>query len=242
MTEAVLYQWPPAAAFGRVVPKLKFYERGAVSPAIRERFVAEVQRITWAYKLAETTIHLRGNRSVPELQIFGIDAKGDDVDDRVLQAIDRTVRFPIIYEVNRGEGADAWTRMCAAHKHPGGRQPMLSAYFSTSWLPARTERQPLPPAVDLAALYVAVLEPLLPLDLRPGESLAAAVGRVEGARELEREIAGLERRIRTEPQLNRKIELRRQLGARIESLADMTDPDGRPVAAGPEQEEPQWTS
>ena len=243
MTAAVLYEWPAAAAFGRVVPKSKFYEHGAVSPAIRERFVGEVQRITWAYKLAESTIHLRSTRSVPELQVFVIDSKGKDIDDRVLQTIDKTVRFPIIYELNRGEGADGSTRMCAASKQPGGGRPMLSAYFSTSWLPVDAERRALPPAVDLGALYTALLEPLLPLALRPGESVADAAERVDGARKLKREIAGLERRLRTEPQLNRKIELRRQLRTRTEALAGMTSPERRPAtAAGPGQEEPQWTS
>ena len=44
--------------------------------AVREKFVAEVQRITWAYKLAENTINLPGTSAVPEIQVFQIDAKG----------------------------------------------------------------------------------------------------------------------------------------------------------------------
>ena len=59
MAEPVLFRWPPNAAFGRTVPKTKFYEHGNVRTAMREKFVDDVQRITWAYKLADDTIRLR---------------------------------------------------------------------------------------------------------------------------------------------------------------------------------------
>ena len=53
------YHWPDAARFGKTIPKAKFYEHGSVPASVRARFVAEVDRITWAYKLAESTINLR---------------------------------------------------------------------------------------------------------------------------------------------------------------------------------------
>ena len=57
----VLYRWPEAARFGKIIPKTKFYERAVVTPTVRARFVAEVEGITWAYKLAESTIRLRSS-------------------------------------------------------------------------------------------------------------------------------------------------------------------------------------
>src|SRR5262245_23112613 len=99
MTRAILYQWPAAAKFGRIVPKTKFYERAGVSVKVRGKFVSDVQRITWAYKLADTTIHLRGDAAVPEIQVFVIDVKGADVADDMLAAIDKAVQFPIIFEI-----------------------------------------------------------------------------------------------------------------------------------------------
>lgn len=62
---ALLYRWPVAAKFGRTVPKTKFYEHGTVPGAVRDKFVSEIQRITWAYKLAQSTINLPGNADVP---------------------------------------------------------------------------------------------------------------------------------------------------------------------------------
>lgn len=219
---ALLYRWPVAAKFGRVVPKSKFYERGLVTTAVKEKFVDEVQRITWAYKLAESTINLPGTKTLPELQVFQIDAKGDDVSDVVLTAIDKAVKTPTIFEITRSTAVSQQTRMVAAHKHLGAGVPKVGAYFTTSWQGAETGRVPLPTAINLPTLYAALLEPLLPISTRPGEELSEVTARLEAARQLEREIATLEGKIRNEPQLNRKVELRRALKAKQGSLADLT--------------------
>ena len=147
----VLYRWPEAAKFGRRVPKEKFYEHGTVSTAIREKFINEVQRITWAYKLAEATINLPGVPTVPEIQVFTIDAKTDDVSEAVLGAIDKAIPFPIIFEIARQRGEQPEARTVAAHKQLGAGTPKLSAYYSTAWQPGDTSRQALPTAITLPA-------------------------------------------------------------------------------------------
>jgi hypothetical protein len=219
---APLYRWPQAAKYGRTVPKNKFYEHGQVSTQIRQKFVDEVRRIIWAYKLAETTINLIGSTRVPEIQILYIDAKGEDVSDVVLTSIDKAVKTPIIFEVTRGEADTRRTRMVAAHKQFGTTTSKPGPYFATDWKPADAERIPLPTAIDLPRLYVALLEPLLPVSTRPGEEMSEATARVETVRKLEREVAALERKIRNEPQLNRKIELRRTLKSQQAKLVDLT--------------------
>lgn len=145
---SVLFRWPPAAAFGRTVPKTKFYEHGTVLTALREQFVHDVQRITWAYKLANDTIRLNGSTAVPEIQVFTIEAKGADVSNDVLTAIDKTVHFPIIYEIASGDRV----RTVAAHKTLRGKTPTIGAYFTTDWQPADAPRRPLPTALDLPSL------------------------------------------------------------------------------------------
>lgn len=207
----LLYKWPVAAKFGSRVPKEKFYEYGNVSTAVREKFVSEVQRITWAYKLAESTINLPGSASVPEIQVFNIDTKTGDVADQVLSAIDKAIQYPVIFEITGESAGEPQVRMVAAHKQLSSGAPKISAYYSTGWLPADAERLPLPTAIGLPALYAAILEPLTPVMIRPGEEMSEVAERLATLGKLEREISALERKLRTEPQLNRKIELRRSL-------------------------------
>ena len=217
---SVLFRWPPAAKFGRAVPKTKFYEHGNVRIALRERFVHDIQRITWAYKLAYDTVHLRGTTAVPEIQVFTVEAKGADVPNDVLTAIDKTVHFPIIFEIASGDRV----RTAAAQKTLHGKTLTIGAYFSTHWQPADKPRQPLPTAVDLPSLYEAILRLLLPVDTRAGETVSEATRRLDCTRKLQREISALEKKLRTEPQLNRKIELRRQIKERTAVLSQLTDP------------------
>lgn len=202
MTEA-LFAWPATAAFGRRVPKEKLYDQGSVTAPVREQFVSEVASVEWAYKLASKTVNLPGSDDVPEVQIFRISAKGDDVADSVLAAIDRAVTLPLIFEVRR---ADSTTRMTAAIQKSGN-------FHSTGWIPESRDRQPLPTAITLAGLYKAVLESLVPIAARPGESTEDIAIRLGTIAKLQREIAATERRLRNERQLNRKLEIRRALTA-----------------------------
>ena len=102
----LLYRWPDAARLESMVPKSKIYEQRSLSTSVRDRFVAEVERITWAFKLAEATINLPGNEAIPEIQVFELQTKTDDISRVVLTAIDKTVRTPIVFEIVRGQAAE----------------------------------------------------------------------------------------------------------------------------------------
>ncbi|WP_414939592.1 DUF4391 domain-containing protein [Amycolatopsis sp. cmx-11-51] len=217
---APLYRWPVGAKFGRVVPKNKFYEHAQVTAGVKKKFVDQVLRITWAYKLAEATINLAGTDEVPELQVFQVDAKNDDVADVVLAAIDRAVKTPVIFELTRSTADFRQTRMVAAHKDLTAGV-LRGGYFTTPWQGFDTEREPLPAAINLSTLYAALVGTLLPVAARPGEGLSEVTARIEAVRQLEREIGALDRRIRNEPQFNRKVELRRALRIKQGSLAEL---------------------
>ena len=216
-----LFAYPKAAAFGRVVPKQRFYQHTDINPKVRELFVREVQRITWAYKLAPETIGVSGSPSVPEIQVFAVDLKDLDLHDEVLGAIDRAVKFPIIFEVRRERAGMAEVRVVAAHKVLGAHTPKVSAYFACGWQGQDAVRAPLPPAVNLAGLYAQLLSPMLPAPVRPGEELSVTIDRMEAVRRVEREVGALEKRLRVEPQFNRKVELRRQIRDRTDELTNL---------------------
>jgi len=207
----VLYAWPEAAKFGRVVPKTKFYENTSMPQKVKDKFVSEIQRIVWSYKLAENTVNLRPDKAVMEIQVFKIDAKRGEVSQDVLFAIDRAIPFPIIFEINRDFDGSSNVRMVAAHKHFEGTKFKLSSYFGTEWVPLDFQRSPMPIALDLNGLYAALIQPLLPIAARYGESLSEATERLNQVTKIQREIATLETRLRKEQQFNRKLEIRRVL-------------------------------
>lgn len=222
-----LYRWPEearVAGTGRVVPKTKFYEHANVPASLKAKFVDEVQRINWKFKLSTDTIALRSNSDVPEIQVFSIEAKDRDLSPAVLAAIDKAVPKPILFEIARRSGDNQEIRMVAAYKPVGRPNPKPSDYHSTGWLPAGHERAVLPPALDLPGLYDQVISSLLTVPTRESESIETALVRMAEVRRLEKEATRLEKKMRTEPQFNRKVELRRELKAKQAELASLNEP------------------
>lgn len=217
----ILYEWPAGARFGARVPKERFYERTASTAALREKFVAEVNRISWAYKLAAETINLPGSSEVPEIEVIQLDAKANDISVQILASIDKAIPNPVIFEIHRDDVHGGGVRMTAAHKPAGSPAPKPNAYFSTGWMRSDAPRTSLPTAITMAALYSALIGPLTPLTPRPGESSAVVSERLDAVRRLERKISALERKLRAEPQLSRKVDLRRELKAKRAELDQM---------------------
>jgi len=210
----ILYRWPEAARVGSRVPKEKLYEHGNVSAALREQFVSDIARITWAYKLAKSTVNLPATDAVSEIQVFRVDTKaGADVSDQLLTVIDRAILKPIIFEIRRETPDRTEVRTVAQFKQQRSNTPQVGHYSGTNWVPEDYERRSLPAAIDLSALYVALLEPLTDVRARPGEAMSEVADRLKAISKLEREIAGLQRKLKNERQFNRKVELQRKLKA-----------------------------
>lgn len=205
------FRWPIRGRVGRSIPKERLYAEAGASTQLKQQFVNDVSRIRWAYKIGEESVRLRPTVAVLEFQVFEVELKGEDLTDQVLKAIDSAVPSPILFEVSRSRDGEREIQVAAARKAPGSRGPKLSSYFRSAWKPGDSPRADLPPALDLSGLYEGVLAALLPLKARPGEPLSEVVDRMARVTQLEREIGTLEGRLRNEPQLNRKVELRRAL-------------------------------
>ena len=218
-----LIQWPETAKVDRVIPKERLYAEASAGAALKQRFVDEVQRVRWAYKLGEESLRLAPGESVTEIQVFVVDLKGSSLDNSVLAAIDKTIPSQIVFELRREDGLWAEQAMIAAYKRAGGKTKGTE-YFRTGWIGSDQPRIPLPAALDMDGLYSQLLGRLLPHPIRPVEDLSDALDRMGRIRGLTREISALEKKLSTEPQLNRKVDIRRQIKERTAVLAELTDP------------------
>ncbi|EKM97608.1 hypothetical protein C211_00437 [Stutzerimonas degradans] len=216
-----LYSFPAQARVARVVPKSKIYEYGPVNSALRDKFVGQVEQITWAYKLAPETINLPARGGVAEIQVFDITLKTAELDEDVLRAIDHAIPHPIIFQLHHAQ----CTRMVAAFKRPSEADAskwVIDGYLAGNWLPADSHRQPLPVELDLQGLYEQLLRSLLPSPARPGESLPVQLQRLNRLRSLQKEHAKLDARLHKEKQFNRKVTLNAQLREIQNEIADLS--------------------
>src|SRR6266850_124197 len=115
-----LFEYPPKAAFGRVLPKSKVFAFGKVTRRLRDLFATEINKIVWRFKLAPETINLPAGPGVTEIQVFAVDLKSGvkELTEDVLYCIDAAIGFPIIFEVTASGGKGDRVKVVAAYKRP----------------------------------------------------------------------------------------------------------------------------
>ena len=226
------FDYPKAAAFGRVVPKSRIYEHAGASTALRDMFVTQVDQIVWKYKLAPETTNLAATKAVSEIQVFGISLRTGKFDEEVLRAIDRAIPFPLIFELS-------WMgkqKAVAAFKRPSdvdSTKWVVSGYFATDWAPDDAARLPLPVALNLGGLYDALITALMPKAAAAaedtGEDIQGRVARMEAIRAKTRELDRIKARLAREKQFNKRVAINAELRAARQELERLSG--GRPVTA-----------
>ncbi|CUT09362.1 Methylaccepting chemotaxis protein [Bradyrhizobium sp.] len=247
------FDYPHAAAFGRMVPKIKIYEHAGANAALKDLFVREVDQIIWRFKLAPETINLNATESVTEIQVFGISLKTPKLDDDVLRAIDRAIPFPLIFELSHGGKRMA----VAAFKRPSEADRakwMVSEYFATDWTPEDAPRAPLPVALNLGALYDGMLSALLSeqaerkrdtsivgfgeaqqadfnASATPPAPIGERVARLEAIRAKTREVERIKARLTRERQFNKRVAINAELRDANLELEQLIVASAQPAAA-----------
>lgn len=219
----VLYEWPAAARVSLRVPKEKIYQQAKVSPSVKTLFVEQVERIEWSYKLAPKSTNLQASMAIPEFQVFTVVLKADELDFKVLAAIDAAVSQPVLFEVVRSSGAGTQTQLQATFKVYGAETAKPRSYFCSEWTAADTPRRQLPVAVSLDVLYTQILSQLSEIPISPGETPQQSAARLAKIDVVRADIASLNRRIRSETQFKKKFELRVQLDAKKSELKSLKE-------------------
>ena len=231
-----LYDWPRAAAFGRVIPKNKIYERVGANTALKDLFVREVDQIVWSHKLAPETVNLAATKQVAEIQVFRITARISTLDAQVLRAIDRAIPFPLIFELVHG----GRIKLTATYKRPSevnSAHWVVGDYFEGEWMPDDAPRTPLPVALNMGALYEQLFSPLVEgqtvrLILTAGSESAEArhklftavapkefpsleerIAQAEAIKAQAREVERIKGRLAREKQFNKRVAINAKLRA-----------------------------
>lgn len=215
-----LIAWPRQAKVDRPVAKAKIYAHAKPSAALRALFVAQVDSITWAYKLSPETLNLPAKPGVPEIEVFEVALKLPDISHSALRCIDKAIPFPILFNL-RFEGR---TQPIAAHKRPSDAasdQWVVGDYHAAKWQSDDVARPALPMALDLLGLYEQLLRQHFAVPARPGESLRDQLDRLSALATKQLAAAKLESRLHSEKQFNRKVEINAELRTLRSELASL---------------------
>ena len=206
---SAFFEYPKAAAFGKVLPKSKIYGYAQASARLKQLFVDQVDQIVWKYKLAPETINLGATKEVTEIQVFGVAVRTGSLDEDVLLAIDKAIPFPLFFELTHGGRRKAM----AAYKRPSGTKWAVSEYFESEWESEDKPRAPLPTALNLGGLYDRLLSALMPDEVGKSEPLEARVLRTEALRAKSREVDRIKGRLSREKQFNKRVAINAELRA-----------------------------
>lgn len=205
-----MFSYPKQAEFNRPVSKTKIYAHARPSKRVKEFFVAQVGEILWKYKLSPETVNLPPRNGINEIQVFEIALRTPQLDAAVLQAIDKAIPFPLLFQLTY----EGQIRFAASYKRPSAADAskwVIEASFQTEPQPLDAERPSLPVALDLAGLYEQIVRHHIPLSPRSGEGIADQVARYNALTAKQRALRQLEARLAQEKQFNRKVELNAQL-------------------------------
>lgn len=185
---------PKSTEVNKFVAKTKLYKHASITPKIHDHIERQIERITWANKIAPTTMNISSS-DLLEFQVFHIQLKTPDLDNIVLVSIQKSVSSPVLFIVQGARGI----RAAAVTKNADSKPVTLA----TNWQPSLT--------LDIKGTSTDTIYKNYLLQL--SSDFAAVGGDTEKHREatkLKRSIDALSAKIKRETQINKRQELARE--------------------------------
>ena len=212
---------PKSTEFNRRIQKQKFYENLTVSSAMKRVFVEQIRVIWWRNKIAPATMNLAAGEAVTEIEVFEVCLSAPQLDETVLRQIDKEIPYHILFLLEYEGKYQAWT----AYKEAAGSGTnafKVGSYYHTDWM----EEAALPLKLDglnTDKVYENFVRQIAgeALTSGAGETLKESVERDTHRRELQKQIAALQVKVRRERQLNKQVQLNaelKQLRRRLDNL------------------------
>ena len=202
---------PKSTEFNKRIPKQKFYENLSVTPTMKTAFTEQIKIIYWRNKLAASTLNIAAGEAVAEIEVFEVRLNDSQLDEAVLKQIDKEIPYHILFILTCDGKAQAWIGYKEAAA-PGSNAFKVSHYYHTDWM-LEDELHLSIDGLNMDAVYESLVRQIAgdKLQTDSGESLKESVVQDEKKKQLEKQIAALENKMRREKQLNRRMEMNAEL-------------------------------
>lgn len=203
--------FPASTEFNKKIPKQKFYDNLDISPALRRVFVDQIRLVYWRNKLAASTLNIATGEAVTEIEVFEVRLNDPQLDEAVLKQIDKEIPYHILFVLTCNGKAQAWIGYKEAAAS-GSNAFKVSRYYHTGWVP-EDELHLHIEGLNMDAVYESLVRQIAgdKLQTDSSESLKESIERDEKKKQLEKQIAALENKMRREKQLNRRMEMNSEL-------------------------------
>lgn len=201
------FKLPKESFVNKFIAKNKFYEKANLNAKLQKVFVDKIQKITWKYKLSESTIGIAKTEAVTEIQVFEIELKEPVIPKNVLKIIDKSIPYQILY---RFVYEDA-----VAYGITLKENTSVENYYFCDW---NADISFDFTGIDLEKVYQKLVKAFIRDEAQSKGSFNEIIDVDNKIKTLEAEIAALESRISKEKQFNRKVEINKALLEKKELL------------------------
>jgi hypothetical protein len=202
-----LFNFPNTARVNRVIPKNAFDDY--TNTRQKKQFADLVSKITWTHKLSIDTINLTG-KEVGEIQVFRLELKVKEDVKSLLEIIDKSIPYPIIFVVTYEEGVYLSTSV--KHPHPvNENNSIIDWTFKSDWFPQTENRYSITLKKNLDTVYRDFCIQLSDTPQLANESLDTVINKSKEVQKLRTEISKLKSAISKSRQFNQKVEMNMRL-------------------------------
>jgi len=212
-----LFKLPHTTIVNRVIPKNAF---DSYTTAKQKKLFTElIARITWTHKLSPDTINLEA-KDIKEIQVFKIELKVKQEIQTVLDIIDKSIPYNIIFVVEH----DTMIYISTSSKHPhpiNEDNAVIDWTFRTDWLLPSQNKYTLQLKKSIDAIYHDFCVQLSEKYSMSNKTLKDLIAFNKEVDALVKEITKLKSEIAGCNQFKNKVDLNLKLKAKEEKLQSL---------------------
>lgn len=189
---------PAKTIYGKFIPKEKLYNHADINASTKEKFVRQIERITWTNKISPETVNVKPGK-YSEIEVLRIDLKDGNIDDKLIQIIDRAIPYPILFVIYYND----YFYLTMPYKDGTNIGP----YFKSNWMSVVSLMLT---GLTIDQIYASILHSIddsLKPDVLP---LGEAIKQYAERQQIQQRIDQLTKQIAREPNSARRQELARE--------------------------------
>lgn len=213
---------PARTIYNKKIPKNKFYSKTNMDSKVEAKFKIEVDYIIWKHKLSQETTNLESTDEISEIQVFEVYLKTQDLSKEVLETIDRAIPYPILYLLRYNEKVKLTIAYKEKNKTDENRM-VIHSYYETKWVKVNQLDFNILSGLTIKDVYENIIRQLMPIQGLLEEDIEDVIQLNEKVEKLKKEIDRLDKKIISEKQFNKQVDMNRELQRKKRELEALTN-------------------
>ncbi|MBQ3732780.1 MAG: DUF4391 domain-containing protein [Bacteroidales bacterium] len=214
-----ILNYPKSTIVGRVVPKTMFYKFMEVNLRMKSRFVNDVVNIIWLYKLSASSLNVTDTEEMKEIEVFVVNLKQPDCPTDLFSFIDTNMPHHIVFVLMHDNSAMLLINYkdWADDTHTKFR---IRQAFASPWMPI-ADLELIVQGQSLPRIYDNFVAQVSGIGEHKAGSMAEIVELKKQIAAAEADLQSLEKRMRKEPQLDKQLQMNKQVKTKRLAMAEL---------------------